>query len=100
MTQPQEPSLGDLVVEDLERQLGEPDPRYARKCRELAVLRAQYSQLMSFVRSKKDVLGLTEVDESGSSLDSSSKPVETDAPSAKAETNGKAVPKETPKSVG
>lgn len=69
MTQPAEPTLGDMVIEDLERQLADPDPRYARRCRELAVLRAQYTQLMSFVRSKKDILGLTEVGPDGHPLD-------------------------------
>lgn len=74
VTQPQEPTLGDMVIEDLERQLSESDPRYGRKCRELAVLRAQYSQLMAFVQSKKDVLGLTEVGSDGEPLQTEGSP--------------------------
>ena len=69
MTQPQEPTLGDMVIEDLERQLSESDPRYGRKCRELAMIRAQYSQLVAFVNSKKDILGLTAVDVEGNPLE-------------------------------
>lgn len=95
MTQPEQPGLGDLVVEDLERQLSEPDLRYARKCRELAILRAQYAQLMDFVRTKKDVLGLTEVGADGLPLPgqepAAADPVE-ETPSASS-TNGRAVAK-------
>lgn len=85
MTQPQqpaEPTVGDLIIEDLERQLSESDPRYGRKCRELATLRAQYTQLMQFLQSKKDVLGLTEVDAAGEPLDGAvpEAPAESDVP--------------------
>jgi hypothetical protein len=65
MTQPeqaQEPTLGDLVIAELEAQLAEPDPRYARKCRELAILRVQYRQLAQFVEENKEVLGLVSTD--------------------------------------
>ena len=63
MTQPnQEPTLGDLVLRDLESQLAV-DARYAAKCRELALIRAQYQQLLAYVKSKADVLGLETVEE-------------------------------------
>jgi hypothetical protein len=61
VTQPvQEPTLGDMIIEDLESQLAETDPKYARKCKELAVTRSQYRQLLQFVQSKADILGLSE----------------------------------------
>lgn len=76
MTQPvqQETGLGDLVVQDLENQIAN-DPRYAAKCRELAMVRAQYKQLMDFVRSKADVLGLTEVDANGNPIEGQGTPI-------------------------
>lgn len=94
MSQPeQQPTLGDHVIADLERQLAEPDPRYARKCRELAFLRSQYNELMEFVRSKADVLGLTEVGADGQPLPgqgtAEAAPVEDETPKV----NGKPLPK-------
>lgn len=54
MIQPvqQEPTLGDLVIEDLTQQL-------AQKCKELAVITVQYRQLASYVQSNAEALGLT-----------------------------------------
>lgn len=92
MTQPQEPTLADMVIEDLERQLSESDPRYGRKCRELAVLRAQYLQLMTFVKSKKDILGLTEVDADGTPLDGETVSLEDAVPAKEEPATGAASP--------
>lgn len=60
MTQPDKsiPTLGDMALEDLAGQL-------AASAKNLAVLRAQYRQLLAFVESKSDVLGLTKVDDDG-----------------------------------
>jgi hypothetical protein len=49
------PTIGDLALEDLAAQL-------AVTAKSLAVLRAQHRQLLSFVESKADVLGLTRVE--------------------------------------
>ena len=59
MTAPdqQGPTLADIALNDLAAQVAE----YARK---LSVLRAQYQQLVQFVDSKADVLGLTRSDAS------------------------------------
>jgi len=53
----QGPTLADIALNDLAAQVAE----YARK---LSVLRAQYQQLVQFVDSKADVLGLTRSDAS------------------------------------
>lgn len=58
MTNPDQstPTLGDLALEDLSQQL-------ASTAKNLAVLRAQHRQLLTFVESKADVLGLTKTAE-------------------------------------
>lgn len=94
MTQPEQLTLGDRVVANLEQQLAEPDPRYARKCRELAMLRAQYDELVEFVRSKKDVLGLTETGPDGRPLPGSEPSAESE-PADEPTSNGKAPAKVT-----
>lgn len=64
-------SLGDLVVEDLERQLGEGDPRFGTKCRELAMVRSQYRLLAKFVEDNAEVLGLQRVQDTLASVEDS-----------------------------
>ncbi len=53
-------TVTEFALTDLESQFSV-DERYAAKCRELALARAQYHQLFEFVKSKADILGLTEV---------------------------------------
>lgn len=53
--QPKGPTLADLALQDLAAQV-------ARFAKELAVVRAQYQQLLEFVESKSEVLGLTKVE--------------------------------------
>jgi DNA-binding response OmpR family regulator len=64
MTQPDRASttIGDLVVDDLSRQLG-------TALRNLAVASAQYQQLLAFVESKSDVLGLDKVPEKSNTVE-------------------------------
>lgn len=77
MTQPQQPTMADRVIADLEQQLSEPDPRYARKCKELAILRQQFAELSSYVEQHADVLGLEIVDGVGTPVPQAS---ESDVP--------------------
>lgn len=52
---PQKPSLADIALSDLAAQ-------FSRVAKELAIVRAQYQELVDFVESKSEVLGLTKVD--------------------------------------
>lgn len=90
MSQDAQLSFADRVVADLERQLAEPDPRYAAKCRELAMLRAQYAELVEFVRSKKDVLGLVEAGPDGQPLPDQQSPASSQEAPQEPSSNGKA----------
>jgi hypothetical protein len=60
MSSPEQPTYADRIILDLEGQLSEPDPRYARKCRDLAIARAQLAELSAFVEKNREVLGLSE----------------------------------------
>lgn len=87
-SQENQPTFADLVLQDLEGQIAA-DTRYAAKCRELAVVRAQYQQLLTFVRSRADVLGLVEGGPGGASPEPPQPSEELSADEAPV-TNGKA----------
>lgn len=88
------PSLGDLALEDLSMQL-------ATVARQLAVVRSQYQQLLSFVRANADALGLTEViPDDTSAATEAPEPLKRGAEvvvETPAVVNGKSLPKEPAK---